>query len=243
MRILTLDRKRPANPKRTSRAERTYAVQLRAIAEHVGKIIVGFPPGDPQALPRLNDMLRRYADLIEPWAANTAAAMLNEADQADINGWRRLSGAISESLRKEIIGAPTGDLFRQLQLSQVELIRSLPLDAAQRVHDLTMKGLEDGSRAKEIAEEILRSGEVSKNRATLIARTEVSRAASNFTQARAEHVGSEGYVWRTSKDGAVRPSHRAMNGALVRWDAPPTLDGMTGHAGCLPNCRCWADIQ
>jgi hypothetical protein len=29
-----------------------------------------------------------------------------------------------------------------------------------------------------------------------------------------------------------------MNGQVVAWDDPPTLDGLTGHAGALPNCRC-----
>jgi uncharacterized protein with gpF-like domain len=29
-----------------------------------------------------------------------------------------------------------------------------------------------------------------------------------------------------------------MEGKFVRWDEPPTLDNLTGHAGALPNCRC-----
>ncbi|HHZ9834772.1 TPA: phage minor head protein, partial [Klebsiella pneumoniae] len=39
------------------------------------------------------------------------------------------------------------------------------------------------------------------------------------------------------------PSHRKMKDKFVRWDNPPTLDGMTGHAGCLPNCKCWAEVH
>jgi hypothetical protein len=34
-----------------------------------------------------------------------------------------------------------------------------------------------------------------------------------------------------------------MKDKFVRWDNPPTLDGMTGHAGCLPNCECWSEVQ
>lgn len=206
-------------------------------------MINGFPPGDPSILPRLADMMRRYAEVIDPWANSIAAEMLSEIDRVDIVGWRQMSGAISESLQREIIKAPTGETFRALQANQVDLIKSIPIDAAQRVHDLTIKGLEDGTRAASFVEEIMRSGAVAKSRAVLIARTEVSRAQSNFTQARAEHVGSDGYIWRTSKDGAVRPSHRAMSGKFVKWSDPPTLDNLTGHAGCTPNCRCWADVQ
>ncbi|EFO4716945.1 phage head morphogenesis protein, partial [Escherichia coli] len=40
----------------------------------------------------------------------------------------------------------------------------------------------------------------------------------------------------------VRHSHREMEGKFVEWGKPPTLDGMTGHAGELPNCRCYKEI-
>lgn len=149
---------------------------------------------------------------------------------------------MSRGLRREIQTAPTGELFQALLNEQVTLIKSLPLEAAQRVHELTIKGLEDSTRASEIAKEIARSGEVAMSRANLIARTEVARTASTLTQSRAEHVGSEGYIWRTSDDSDVRHSHKQMNGKFVRWDSPPTLsDGTTTHAGQIYNCRCYPE--
>lgn len=156
--------------------------------------------------------------------------------------WADLASEMSRELRKEIQTAPTGQLFQALLNEQVTLIKSIPLDAAQRVHDLTIKGLEDSTRASEIAKEIERSGEVATSRANLIARTEVARTASTLTQSRAEHVGSEGYIWRTSGDSDVRHSHKQMNGKFVRWDSPPTLsDGTTTHAGQIYNCRCYPE--
>ncbi|MCY1351943.1 phage head morphogenesis protein, SPP1 gp7 family [compost metagenome] len=109
------------------------------------------------------------------------------------------------------------------------------------MHDLTLQGIEDSTRANEIAKEIQRSGEVATSRAQLIARTEVSRTAATLTEARAKATGSEGYIWRTAHDGTVRSSHKAMEGKFVPWSTPPTLDKLTGHAGCLPNCRCWPE--
>jgi uncharacterized protein with gpF-like domain len=32
-----------------------------------------------------------------------------------------------------------------------------------------------------------------------------------------------------------------MEGKFVTWDDPPTLDGMKGHAGQFPNCRCYPE--
>ena len=96
-------------------------------------------------------------------------------------------------------------------------------------------------RASEVARAILSTEDVSEAKARLIARTEVSRSAANLVEARATYAGSDGYVWRTSGDADVRDSHREMEGKYVRWSSPPTLDGMKGHAGTLPNCRCFAE--
>lgn len=240
--MLTLDKRIQRVHRPPLRAERVYAKQLSRLAAQVGHIIGAFEPGDMSRVPTLTDMLRKYAEALVPWATATASKMLDEVNTSDLKRWQQLSAEMSAGVKLEIRNAPTGEVMRRLLNEQVTLIKSIPLDAAQRVHELTIKAVEDGSRAKEIAAEIMRSGEVAKSRAMLIARTETSRAQSNFTQARAQHVGSEGYIWRTSQDGDVRPSHKAMNGKFVAWNDQPTLDGMTGHAGCLPNCRCWADV-
>src|SRR6185437_1440759 len=155
--------------------------------------------------------------------------------------WKTATEELGRGIREEIKSVPIGLRFRELMQQQVTLITSMPAVAAERVHGLVIKNAEQSGRASEIAREIARSGAVAAARATLIARTEVSRTASVLTQARAEFVGSDGYVWRTAHDQDVRPSHRKMEGKFVRWDSPPTLDGLTGHAGALPNCRCYAE--
>lgn len=244
MRQLTLDKKaKQRNPLKSGRAERIYRQSLTVLAEHVGKIITGVEINDPIGSMRLQDMLRRYADALIPWAEATAMRMIAEVNQRDIDSWQVIASEMSEEMRREIISAPTGQRMQKLMREQVSLIRSIPLDAAQRVHDLSIKALEDGSRFKEIAEAIYNSGEVAKSSATLIARTEVSRTAANLTQARAEHVGSTHYLWMTSKDADVRSDHRALAGNVFAWDSPPVADRRSGaraHPGCIYNCRCWA---
>lgn len=241
MRLNTRDKKRSRNPVRTSRAERQYQSSLSQVARQVGNIINGFPPGDPSAEPTITHMLSRYADLLNDWALSTASKMIADVNVQDRKAWATLTEQMSQALRQEIRTAPTGKAQQALLAEQVTLIKSIPLDAAKRVHELTLQGIEDGTRASEIAKEIQRSGEVSESKAKVIARTEVSRTASTLTEARAKAVGSEGYIWRTSGDSDVRHSHAEMNGKFVRWDSPPTLDKMTGHAGCFPNCRCYPE--
>lgn len=204
-------------------------------------MINGIPMDTDGAVPTIVRLLQGYADALGPWAEAVANRMLTEVNAQDFASWRRMSEELSEELKREIATTPTGEVTRELLDANVKLIKSIPLEAAERVQALALKAVEEGGRTPAIIEEIMRSGQVSVGRARTIARTETARAASSFTQARAKNVGSDGYVWRTSKDGDVRDSHKHMSGKFVAWSDPPTLDGLTGHAGCLPNCRCWPE--
>jgi SPP1 gp7 family putative phage head morphogenesis protein len=194
-------------------------------------------------VPTVTQMLKAYAEALKPWAAGAARRMLAEVDAADRDSWRSLGHAISAQLRHDIMHAPTGVVMRRLLHSQVDLITSLPTEAAQRVHELTLKGLENSSRAASYVAEIRRSGEVTQSRAVLIARTEVARTASVLTQTRAMSAGSTHYVWETSEDGTVRPGHQAMQGKVCEWANPPAVQEngkvMHFHPGTIWNCRCW----
>lgn len=226
---------------RVKRAERAYARGLRAIARNIGMLSRAFTPGDPDQMSTLQRLLRDYGKLLTPWARNHAARMLADVSRRDFGVWKRLSRTMSRALGQEIKAAPTGIRMQALLAEQVTLITSLPIEAAERVHKLTIEGMTDATRASEISKEILAGGEVSKSRADLIARTEVARTASVLIQARAEYVGSQGYIWRTARDVRVRPEHRILEGQFIRWDSPPVAaaDGTRAHAGQIYNCRCF----
>lgn len=222
------------------KAETKYAASLRKIARHIGDIINGFGLEDEQGAQELAGALRRYADILTPWSRSVARLMLAEVKARTDKRWRDVSRQMGAGFRQILEGPnDVGIRYQQLMDEQVELIRSIPIDAAKRVHQVTAEGLINGLRFTEIAKKIQEGGEVSKSKATLIARTETGRAATTLTQARAESVGSQGYQWATMNDADVRSSHRAMNGVYVPWNQPPTLDGLKGHAGSLPNCRCF----
>lgn len=200
------------------------------------------PNGEISKGPLLTKALTEYSELLTPWAASVANYMLSDAARRNAKVWEKNSKELSIALRAEIKYAPTGALFQQLLQENVGLIKSIPLEAAKRVHDLTTQGLVDSRRAAEIAKEIMLTGQVSKSKAELIAVTEVARTSSLLTEARARYVGSEGYIWRTSKDGRVRDSHAEMEGKYVRWDTKPKLsDGTVTHAGQIYRCRCYPE--
>jgi len=221
--------------------ENRYARELRAVAKTIGKIVGGFPVGTTESARLINKALAQYAELLKPWAKSVAGRLIAQLDEQDKKTWAKHTKDLSEALRNELDKGSTGDVLRALMDEQVHYITSLPLEAAQRVHRLTQEGLIDSTRAASVRDEILRTTEVTTSRAMLIARTETGRAQATLMQARAQGIGSEGYLWRTARDSDVRKSHHDMEGQFVRWDSPPTLDKLTGHAGCVPNCRCYPE--
>lgn len=227
---------------RARKAEENYARRLRKVARHIGDIVSGFPVDDPAAWPEIEGALARYAGTISGWAQSAARTVVTEVAARDKAAWLSISQEMGKALRREIADAPTGAVMRKALEEQTKLITSLPTEAAERVRKLTLEGITEGRRASEIAEEIKKSGEVSKARANTIARTEVSRTATELTKARAQFVGSTHFIWRTAGDSDVRPSHKALNGQSFRWDQPPECDpGYHALPGGIWNCRCWAE--
>lgn len=221
--------------------EQRYARELRGVAREIGRIVKGFVPGTAESADAINKVLTKYAEMLKPWAKSVAGRLVADLDAQDRKEWERNTRGMSVVLRAELAKEHTGATLQELLEQHVHLITSLPLEAAQRVHRLTYEALSDSGRAKEIAADILATGEVTKSRANLIARTETGRTATTLLQVRAQGIGSDGYIWRTSRDPDVRKSHAAMEGQFVKWSEPPTLDKLTGHAGCVPNCRCYAE--
>lgn len=236
--------------KRARQAEDQYARHLRSVADQIGRIVKGLPPDDPAQLTALENLLRQYAEIIKPWAISVASKMIASVQQKDEAMWRQLSQDMGASLRQEVARAPTGQLLKDLLNENVVLITSLPIEAGQRVHKLAIENLFTGERYDSVMADIMRTGDVTKARATLIARTETARVASTLIEARATHIGCTHYIWRSSEDGDVRNidgnpvgSHRLLNGRVIAFDSPPiaSTNGMRFHAGQGPNCRCWPE--
>lgn len=226
--------------------EVTYARHLKKIASHVGMLINDYMKDKGvlyfSEVPTLQSMLRKYAELLDPWARATAGRIGAELAIRERNGWNRHARLMGAEMRRELENAPTGAELQSFMRRQVELIKSLPIEAGERVADLVIEGLSSGVRANEIAKSIFESDEVTLSRAKLIARTEIATGSSNLTRVRAQSIGSEEYIWRTSRDSDVRLSHRKMEGRVCRWDSPPQVEpGKRYHAGCFPNCRCWPE--
>jgi SPP1 gp7 family putative phage head morphogenesis protein len=228
-------------------AELEYGRKLRQVAKNVGEYVKAlFPGGEPthpSALAQLHYTMRAYAQLLRPWATAVGNRMIADVSRRNARAWFKAAEKMERPLRRELATVQVGDVVRARLNAQVALITSLPIEAAERVHKLTLEGMVTGVRAKEIAAEIAKSGEVTASRATLIARTEVGRTSTEFTRVRAERLGSTHFVWRSARDRDVRKIHKALEGTVHRWDDPPVAgeNGERALPGAIYNCRCWPE--
>jgi hypothetical protein len=205
-------------------AATSYGAALRGYARQIGTIVQAHATGKPPIIPahkqpELEDALRRYAAGTMPWARAAASKMVAEVDRRNLTAWQHHTKALSAGVRRQIFSAPVGETMLGLMAEQVNLITSLPLQAARRVHEATLEALIAGDRYQERTAieqgydpdtdtwtrgepELNTDLELAlakahpdatiqwlTNRATLIARTETARTASVLVQARAESVG------------------------------------------------------
>lgn len=224
--------------------EKKYGRQLRQIAGYIDSIIKGFDVTDETVYPSIVTALRKYAESLDVWAVNASSRILMDVALRDEKTWLIHAKDMSIGVKHQIRNTDVGVVMQKLLADQVGLIKSLPLNAAQRVQDLATRAVIEGGRADELSGLIMAIGGVTKSRANTIARTEISRATTLFTQSRAEALGSDGYIWRDSGDSDVRHRHAELNGQYVPWDKPPVVDKKSGrraHAGCDINCRCYPE--
>lgn len=104
------------------------------------------------------------------------------------------------------------------------------------VQTALLEGLKSGQSSEQIARRLRERVNVSRSRATLIARNETGNASAYAAREWQQAVGVTEYVWRTASDNRVRPEHAARNGEVFRWDDPPE----DGHPGQAIQCRCVA---
>lgn len=162
----------------------------------------------------------------------------------DPDKWIEHAQEMAAAMHDTVWTQPEGAALRSFLDSQTHLITSLPLDAARQIQAMALEVVTNGERYNQIAEAILSVRDMTKGRAETIARTEVARTSAGLTQVRAMSVGSPGYFWRTAEDSIVRAEHRRLANKFIPWNKPPIAakNGTRAHAGCIYNCRCWADV-
>ena len=224
-------------------AEKKFYVQLRKVARIVGGIIESHVENEKILNQRaMASALEAYSAALGPWGETITGKIVDGLSASNARAWASASARLGRELRSDLAQSVVGAVARNLQRDQVELIKSLPLEAGLRAQKLAQEATFTGQRADEIAKKLADTEKITVGRARNIARTEIAKANAAITRARAEYVGAEQYFWRTAGDEAVRESHAELEGKVFRFDDPPEIEGEGAHGpGEFPGCRCYAE--
>ena len=126
------------------------------------------------------------------------------------------------------------------------LIKTLPDEAISDIEQMVFRDARRGLSPQKIRANILEQFNVTKARAQLIARDQVSKFNGRLSELRQKQTGITRYEWQTSEDGRVRDDHARLNGEIFSWDDPPITvtsgkrAGEKNHPGGDVQCRCQA---
>ena len=149
-------------------------------------------------------------------------------------------------LMSRALGVSIGPLSSELALQTImttairqnaDLIKTIPTrhHAAlkQKLIQLADSAPFDEAELARVLEDTYQSSGYNLRRLT---RDQTSKMVGRLNQARQQQVGLTQYIWSTSGDNRVRPTHVANDGLTFSWDQPPA----TGHPGEDVQCRCVA---
>lgn len=119
------------------------------------------------------------------------------------------------------------------------LIKTIPSQHMERVQVILREGVMQGKTPAQIAKEIQEVSGITKRRAAVIARDQTGKANAALSEARMHEIGIDEYIWVTSHDERVRPTHRASDGKKYSFKTgSPHVHGLNPGQDIL--CRCWA---
>ena len=100
----------------------------------------------------------------------------------------------------------------------VDLCKSTNEEMRKKVAGVISDGVLSGRNLREMLKEIQNScDDFSRNKAELIATTEVGKLNSAIAKNQSESAGIEYYEWSAAMDGRTRESHALMDGRICKW--------------------------
>ena len=163
--------------------------------------------------------LARYGldDMVKKIARMTKNTTLRE--------WKR---SVKETLGIDLFsdyynGAFYEHALRRWVDENVLKIKSIPTEALGEMQQIVMNGYRRGASITQITKEIQEQYKLSRRKAQLLARDQVSTLNSQISRMQQEDAGCKKYRWSDSRDSRVRDCHRSLNGKVFSWDDPPEM--------------------
>lgn len=211
--------------------------------------------------PFLLDMRRRLAAATGVGAANLiltrglAALQVIQGDGvpipliiqqlAHVNVYNRTKvmqtfrAAIGVDIRPFLTEAAVNAHMVEAIAANVDLIKTIPPrfheGLRRRIAQEFAEAAFDQKRLMELFQDEFGSSNYNLRRLT---RDQTQKMNANLNEIRQRDLGVTQYIWRTSEDERVRPTHSDNNGKTFDWVNPPLT---TGHPGFDVQCRCLSE--
>ena len=168
-------------------------------------------------------------------------AAVRNLDEVDERLAKAIEASVSVNVRPFLAQNPRiRDATHKAIQTNVDLIKSIPDQYFDKITDAVERNWAEGGRWENLVSRIEEIGEVTENRAALIARDQTSKMNGSFNQIRQTDLGIEQFTWQTAEDERVRESHAELDGQTFSWDDLPEVDGEIASPGSPIQCRCVA---
>lgn len=238
--------------------EMAYLAILRGIVREWGK--VAMEEWDRNADRILSELRQSNSDEAirtdtTGWAAVFFNMLLSIADRMamtlfeGLNKISSISGQVNAVSKKEwnkqvraaygvdiLRGEPKlADMLSAWEAENLALIKSLPENMTARLRGVMMKAFHEGAGLRDLTKLVRETTGAGEKRAELIARDQIGKLNGQLAEMRQTSIGVEEYIWRTSQDERVRPTHRVRNGKTYKWSDKGI------RPGSEIRCRCNAE--
>lgn len=189
---------------------------------------------------------RKFAEVMRPRElealADQFAKRTSDFNRAQLRAQVRAATGV-DVIRAEPYLAPKVEAFT---VENVGLIRTVPERYFSEIESITIRGVRSGMLARDLERELIERGNVSEERAALIARDQIGKFYGDLNATRQQDLGVDRYVWRSVHDNRVRSEHEERDGNVYAW----TPAAASGEVEYLPpdeqpgqpiQCRCFAE--
>lgn len=169
-----------------------------------------------------------------------------------------------DKFTKRILGQPFNpselwleDVLLLWSNNNFNLIKSLTGEYIKKVNTIVSEGISEGRTWDAIMRDMRGMNKnMTKSRATLIARDQVGKLNGQLTKRRSQEAGISLYRWFTALDERVRSTHKVVHNRIMRWDdnsvyadtiaeardgkwkSRSSISGYVGTPGQDVQCRC-----
>ena len=204
---------------------------------------------------RIDNLRRKYDSLIHSYQSMAEKVIASVYEDSNKQFKKQFSHFAGIDILSKLSERGLLQAFNMEVQKNVQLIKSIPQKFFDEIQRMTVESV---SGQKRFEGGLVKAFEdltgITRDRAKLIARDQISKTISSFSSLRFQNIGAKKYIWRSSKDKRVagRPdglypnvdknslahgNHWQRDGKVFSFDNPPP-DGNPGQAIL---CRCYAE--